>query len=332
MASKNSNLRAADKSENDEFYTQYNDIQEEMNAYLDYNPDLFRDKIVLCPCDDPEWSNFTKFFAQNFEQFGLKKFISTSYSKDPNQHGKIFWIDRDVTGDGKIDINDLQWNWLMCDGDFRSDIVTGLRDQADFVITNPPFSLFREFMDWIWKKPGLQFLLIGNKNSVTYKEIFPKIKENKMWTGASSWGSMLFRTTKDTFESKPAIWFTNIEHGRRHQPLNLVSAADNLKHSKHKDIKGKTFDEAYPKYDNYSAINVDFTDAIPNDYEGVMGVPISFLNKYCPKQFEILDGIGRYSVLSNEETKAVGKYLSMVNGKAKYFRILIRKNNNGQGN
>lgn len=309
MAKKNNNnLTSAKKAKNDEFYTQYADIQTEVNAYLDYNPDLFKDKIVLCPCDDPEWSNFTKFFAQNFKRFGLKKFISTSYSKIPGQLGKIFWIDRDVNGDGKIDINDLQWDWLLGDGDFRSLEVTRIRDQVDFVITNPPFSLFREFMDWIWAGPGLQFSVIGNMNAITYKEIFPKIKDNWMWIGIGSNMSLVYKTpyTNDLEANRkfviskgydpdqgyikvPAVcWFTNIEHGRRHQPLYLMTAEENLRLSKHSSIKGKTFDEAYPRYDNYDAIEVSFTDAIPKDYEGIMGVPISFLDKYCPEQFEIL--------------------------------------------
>ena len=311
MAKKNNNLTAAKKAKNDEFYTQYTDIQAEVNAYLDFNPDLFRNKVVLCPCDDPEWSNFTKFFAQNFQRFGLKKFISTSYSKTPGQLGKIFWIDRDVTGDGKIDINDLQWDWLLGDGDFRSPEVTKIRDQVDFIITNPPFSLFREFMDWIWKGPGLQFLVIGNMNAITYKEIFPKIKDNKMWIGNGFNMSLVYKTpyTNNSESNKkvvkkkgynpdegyvivPAIcWFTNIDHGRRHQPLQLMTAEENLRLNKHDAIKNKTFEEAYPKYDNYNAINVDFTDAIPKDYDGVMGVPISFLDKYCPDQFEIIGNV-----------------------------------------
>ena len=310
MAKKNNNnLTSAKKAKNDEFYTQYADIQAEVNAYLDFNPDLFRDKVVLCPCDDPEWSNFTKFFAQNFQRFGLKKFISTSYSKTPGQLGKIFWIDRDVTGDGKIDINDLQWDWLLGDGDFRSLEVTRIRDQVDFIITNPPFSLFREFMDWIWKGPGLQFLVIGNMNAITYKEIFPKIKDNKVWIGAGGFKSMEY-IKPDGSKQKMGntCWFTNIDHGRRHQPLQLMTAAENLRLSKHDAIKGKTFEEAYPKYDNYDAIEVSYTDAIPKDYDGVMGVPISFLDKYCPEQFEILGSTQRGCHDSFPDTKKYNDY------------------------
>ena len=328
---KNNNLTSAKKAKNDEFYTQYADIEKELQAYLDKNPNVFRNKIVLCPCDDPGWSNFTKWFAQNFKTIGLKKLISTSYN--PGGKGKLFWIDRDIDGDGKIDINDLQSCELQGDGDFRSQEVTAIRDQADFIITNPPFSLFREFMDWIWKGPGLHYLLISNKNAITYKEIFPKIKDNLMWSGAKPWSNFEFETPEiddkgdRVKKSVPAIWFTNIDHGRRHQPLQLMSIADNLKHSKHKSIKGKTFEEAYPKYDNYNAINVDFTDAIPKDYDGVMGVPISFLDKYCPEQFEIIwttdrGGDGNLEFLKEPWNRYDAP---VINSKGIYKRILIRK-------
>lgn len=360
---KNANLRSADKNQNDEFYTQYIDIQNEINAYLEYNPDVFRGKTILLPCDDPEWSNFTKFFAQNFERLGIKKLISTSYANDKksavfvqlslfesespkfdknktNSHGKIFTLDRDKDKTGKIDINDLDWNYLKGDGDFRSAEVKKLRDEADIIITNPPFSLFREFVAWILEA-NKKFLIIGNINAISYKEIFPYIKDNKMWTGYRfnqrvNGNNMTF-LVPDDYEMKGTElfvdekgkkfisvagtgWYTNLEHGRRHQPLRLMTMSDNIKYSKHKEVR----EEKYPKYDNYDAIDVPFTDAIPSDYTGLMGVPITFLTKYNPEQFEIIDGIGRYSVLDNERTKKEGKYLSMVNGKAKYFRIVIR--------
>lgn len=359
---KNSNLRAADKAKNDEFYTQYADIQKEMNAYIEYNPDVFRGKTILLPCDDPEWSNFTKFFAQNFEFFGLKKLISTSYAIESKKlktdwqptlfetenplynadksriKGKIFTLDHDTNTNGRIDINDLQWHYMDSDGDFRSAEVTTLRDEADIIITNPPFSLFREFLAWIidGKK---QFAIIGNQNAITYKEVFPLIKGNKIWIGATGNGSdMVFGVPEgahvaDSDRAKAArlgyvgnytrlgnsCWFTNIEHGRRHQPLKLMTMADNLKFNK--KLKGQ---EEYFHYDNYDAIEVPYTELIPSDYGGVMGVPISFLDKYCPEQFEIIDGIGRYSVMDNERTKKEGKYLSMINGQPKFFRIIIR--------
>lgn len=360
----NANLRAADKAQNDEFYTQYADIQKEVNAYIEYNPDVFRGKTILLPCDDPEWSNFTKFFAQNFEFFGLKKLISTSYAIESKKYktdwqptlfetenplynveksrikGKIFTLTHDTNNSGRIDIDDLQWSYLEGDGDFRSAEVTALRDEADIIITNPPFSLFREFMAWIMEGKK-QFAVIGNKNSITYKEIFPLIKENKLWIGYTSTSlDILFTVPKEMekdlitqnqgsaykiidghiFARSASIWFTNIEHGRRHQPLQLMTMAENLKFNK----KLKDLTE-YQHYDNYNAIEVPFTDAIPSDYDGIMGVPISFLDKYCPEQFEIIDGIGRYSILDNERTKKEGKYLSMINGQPKFFRIIIRK-------
>ena len=347
----NKNLSNAKNAKNDEFYTQYADIQKEVNAYIDYDADVFRGKTVLLPCDDPEWSNFTKFFAQNFQRFGLKKLISTSYAaesknfksvyqpslfeekspqfdrKKTKVRGKIFVLDHDANKNGKIDIEDLEWKYLEGDGDFRSEEVKRLRDEADIIVTNPPFSLFREFLAWILegrdlaakntkvakKKNGeglgvrgqesgeKKFLIIGNMNAITYKEVFPLIKANKMWLGESIHsGDREFGVPKEYplnaagwridengnhyIRVKGVRWFTNLEHGRRHQPLQLMTMADNIKFSRHKDLRGKE----YQKYDNYDAIEVPFTDAIPSDYDGVMGVPISFLDKYCPEQFEIL--------------------------------------------
>lgn len=357
---KNASLRKADKVENDEFYTQYEDIQREINAYLEYNPDVFKGKTILLPCDDPEWSNFTRFFAQNFENFGLKKLISTSYAiesksvkegyqltlfeteapqfdKDKTKtHGKIFTLTHDSNKSGVIDIDDLEWQYLEGDGDFRSYEVKALRDEADIIITNPPFSLFREFLAWIMDVDK-KFVIIGNMNAITYKEVFPLIKENKMWLGNGfNGGNAYFRPVGENFANyasgvyddktglvkfRNCCWFTNIDHGRRHQVLQLMTEADNIKFSKHKEVRNL----GYQYFDNYDAINIPYTDSIPSDYEEKMGVPISFLDKYNPSQFEIIDGIGRYSILDNENTKKAGKYLSMVNGEAKFFRIIIRK-------
>ena len=324
----NTNLKAAKAAKNDEFYTQYHDIELEMNAYIAFNPDVFRDKTVLLPCDDPEWSNFTRYFAANFSTLGLRRLISTGYAPDSKKikegytaslfemespqfdptkmqtHGKIYILDHDVTGDGRIDIEDLQWKYLEGDGDFRSEEVTRLRDEADIIITNPPFSLFREFLAWIMEA-GKKFAVIGNMNAITYKEVFPLIKDNKVWLGATGNGNdMVFGVPEgakvdEKDKAKAAklgyvgnytrlgnsCWFTSLEHGRRHAFLPLMTMADNLRYSKHKELRGKS---AYDHYDNYDAIEVPFTDAIPSDYDGVMGVPISFLNKYCPEQFEIL--------------------------------------------
>ena len=320
----NTNLGDAKTAKNDEFYTQYHDIEYEVNAYIEYDPDVFRGKTILLPCDDPEWSNFTKYFAQNFDRFGLKRLISTSYAPESKRykfgyeptlfetldprfdedktktHGKIFVLDRDKTGDGRIDVNDLEWDYLEGDGDFRSEEVKQLRDEADFIITNPPFSLFREFLAWI-VEANKRFLIIGNMNAITYKEVFPLIMENKMWYGCTiSSGDREFGVPdeyplaaagwridehgKKYIRIKGVRWFSNIDHGRRHQPLPLMTMADNIKFSRHKEIRGHD----YQRYDNYDAIEVPYTDAIPGDYDGVMGVPISFLDKYCPEQFVIL--------------------------------------------
>ena len=374
----NTNLKEAKAAKNDEFYTQFHDIEIEMNAYLEYDPDVFRGKTVLLPCDDPEWSNFTRYFAAKFDELGLKKLISTSYAPDSKKYktpyqpslfekeapqfdpskaqvkGKIFILERDKSGDGRINIDDLEWKYMDGDGDFRSKEVTELRNEADFIITNPPFSLFREFLAWI-VEAGKKFAVIGNMNAITYKEVFPLIKDNKVWLGATGNGNdMVFGVpdgakVDEKDKAKAArlgyvgnytrlgnsCWFTSIEHGRRHEPLPLMSMADNLRFSKHKELKGKT---AYDRYDNYDAIEVPFTDAIPSDYDGVMGVPISFLDKYCPEQFEIL-GItdrGNQWGLKNKEYNisdtpnfadlnrrgAIGSNGSLV---STYARLLIRK-------
>ncbi len=348
---KNANLGAAKNAKNDEFYTQYADIQKEVNAYIEYNPDVFRGKTILLPCDDPEWSNFTKFFAQNFEFFGLKKLISTSYAIESKKYktdwqptlfetenpmynveksrikGKIFTLTHDTNANGRIDIDDLQWSYLEGDGDFRSAEVTALRDEADIIITNPPFSLFREFLAWIMEGKK-QFAVIGNMNAITYKEVFPLIKDNKIWIdnpfvrGAGYFTSPMELDTslsyfnshdyREGFIRVPGVrWFTNIELGRRHQPLQLMSMADNLKFSK--KLKEQT---EYQHYDNYDAIEVPFTELIPSDYSGAMGVPISFMDKYCPEQFEIL---------GTEADLNIEKGRGYINGQRMYSRIFIRK-------
>ena len=216
--SKNENLHNAKTAKNDEFYTQYSDIEAEMNAYIEYDKDVFRGKTILCPCDDPEWSNFTKYFVANFKRLGLKKFISTSYApkhedrkvslwEESNDnynpeltqsHGKVFILDGDADGSGVIDKDDIRFEYLSGDGDFRSEEVTKLRDEADFIITNPPFSLFREFIAWVMEG-GKKFSVIGNFNAVTYKEVFPLIRNNDMWLGATrnGTGSMWFVIPSD---------------------------------------------------------------------------------------------------------------------------------------
>ena len=369
----NTNLANAKTAKNDEFYTQYQDIQKEINAYLDYDPNVFRGKTVLLPCDDPEWSNFTKFFAQNFELLGLKKLISTSYAPESKKYkmpyqptlfetqqpyfnpdksktnGKIFVLTEDVSGDGRINLEDLQWQYLEGDGDFRSKEIRKLRDEADIIVTNPPFSLFREFLAWIMEAEK-KFLIIGNINAIAYKEVFPLIMNNKIWTGCRfnkrvngknmtflvpdyyemSGTELYMDENGNKFISVAGTgWFTNLEHGRRHEPLRLMTMAENFKHSKHKEVRGR---KDYEHYINYDAIEIPFTDAIPSDYEGTMGVPISFIDKYCPEQFEII-GIG----LELANMDIIKKKLGKLNGGPRlyverdgelvrlYERILIRK-------
>lgn len=356
-----SDLKQAKKAKNDEFYTQWCDIEREVMAYIDYKPDAFRGKTVLLPCDDPEWSNFTKFFAQNFEAFGLKKLISTSYayeSKKVNMpyqislfeqsaphfnpdinktRGKIFTLDHDTNQNGVIDIEDLEWQYLEGDGDFRSEEVKKLRDEADIIITNPPFSLFREFLAWIMEADK-KLLIIGNINCLTYREVFTLIKNNKVWLGTGMGRAISGFIVPENYElygsearidengnrivaTNSCLWLTNIDHGRRHQPLKLMTMAENIKHSKHKEIKG----HEYQKYDNYNAIDVPYTDSIPSDYDGAMGVPVTFLDKYNPEQFEIIDAIGRYSMLTGPTPETQGTYLTEINGKPKYARVIIKK-------
>ncbi|MCI6065164.1 adenine-specific methyltransferase EcoRI family protein [bacterium] len=378
MPKRNDTLTQARSDKNDEFYTLYEDIQREVNAYLEYDPNTFKDKVVLLPCDDPEWSNFTRFFAQNFETLGLKKLISTSYATESKNkyaagyqfsiedfltdyekkspqfdkaispaRGKIFVLERDINESGKRDLGDLEWKYLIGDGDFRSEEVKALRDEADIIVTNPPFSLFREFVAWIMEA-NKKCLIIGNINCITYKEFFPLIKENRIWTGCRfnkriNGRNMMF-TVPDSYPSSGTEiitddsgkryisvagtgWYTNLEHGRRHQPIPLMSMADNLKFSKHKEI----LEKGYPKYVNYDAIEVSYSDAIPCDYDGLMGVPISFLNMYCPEQFEIVgislelaDDMKNYANKGEYMTGGKRFYLAEENGKYKYRRMYDR--------
>jgi hypothetical protein len=346
----------AKKLKNDEFYTQYQDIEKEVNAYLEYNPDVFSGKTILLPCDDPEWSNFTKYFAQNFERFGLKKLISTSYAAnskkyktdyqptlfemdDPQydedktvQNGKIFTLTHDINADTKVNIDDLEWHYLQGDGDFLSDEIKVLRDEADIIITNPPFSLFREFLGWIVEVEK-QFLIIGNINSIVYIEVFPLIQAKKAWVGngMGRWISgFIVPKSYELYGSEARVdadgnrivatnsclWLTNIDHGRRHKTLPLMTMSDNLKFSRHKNLNT----EGYQTYDNYDAIDVPYTDAIPSDYDGVMGVPISFLDKFSPEQFEI---VGSNRGVGQDPNGVYGRG-SYINGKETFKRIFIR--------
>ena len=369
----NDSLVAAKAARNDEFYTQWADIEREMNAYLEYDPDVFRGKTVLLPCDDPEWSNFTKFFALHFTKCGLKKLISTGYAPNANHaaayytptlfetdapqfddvktltNGRLFVLeDKDINGDGRIDIDDLQWSYLEGDGDFRGAEVTALRDEADIIITNPPFSLFREFLSWVMDG-GQQFSVIGSTNAITYKEVFPLIKGNALWLGRGfakgdayfgvpegaklEYAVGVYDPTTRLVHFRNLSWFTNIEHGRRHEPLQLMTMQDNIRFNK--KLKG----QPYQHYDNYDAIEVPFTDAIPSDHEGVMGVPISFLDKYDPDQFEIVGAFetgywgselgADYVPCKVSSGKATGlnqvRNGPVINGANIYKRLMIRR-------
>jgi hypothetical protein len=373
----NRTLASAKAAKQDEFYTQYVDIQKEVEAYLEFDPDTFRGKIVYCNCDDPFESNFFKYFAANFNKLGLKKLVTTSYDGSPIAGGQLSLPEfnegngkrerpkalaveitevKDVTGDGATGIEDvklfLERNHhtrtpLAGGGDFRSPECVELLKEADIVVTNPPFSLFRAYVAQLVKH-GKKFLIIGNVQAITYKEIFPLIKADKLWLGVTIHsGDREFRVPDHYplnaagcrvdengikyIRVKGVRWYTNLDHGRRHEKLPLMTMADNLKFSKHKEIKGKA---AYEQYNNYDAIEVPFTDAIPSDYEGMMGVPITFLDKYNPEQFEIIaNGDDR------DEMEALGvlplgpEYVGNVGRrkvglpsikKAAYKRILIR--------
>lgn len=336
-------LSAAKTANRNEFYTQYVDIEREVNAYVEYNPDVFRGKTVLLPCDDPEWSNFTKYFATNFERFGLKKLISTSYAKgwanahqlsmfestsaeyDPEKHetrGKLFILEKDKNGSGKIDLDDIEFSYMEGDGDFRSEEVTRLRNESDYIITNPPFNtLFREFFAWVIES-GKKFLFIASINSITYKEVFPYIQRNEIWlgTGMGRWISgfivpndyELYGTEAGLNEkgqrvvaTNNCLWYTNIDHGKRHELLTLMTMTQNLKYNKKLKKKfEKEYDiSEYPHYDNYDAIEIPFTECIPSDYDGLMGVPITFLDKYNPEQFEIVGFAGGWNGKSDLVTR-----------------------------
>lgn len=316
---------------NDEFYTYLSDIENELKHYRGH----FKDKIVFCNCDDPFESNFFKYFAMNFNYLGLKKLICTCYAGSPISHTELmetpafdrnerlpYMIEitevRDVNGDGAEDMDDIELllrndkntlTLLDGDGDFRSEECIGFLEEADIVVTNPPFSIAREYFIPQLIKYNKKFLIIGDLNWITYKTIFPLLKNNKMWLGYNYVKSFI-QPSGATRKFGNKLWYTNLDIGKRHENLILYK---------------KYTPEEYPKYDNYDAINIDKVTEIPCDYDGKMGVPITFLDKYNPDQFEIIDGIGRYSILDNEATKKAGKYLSMINGNAKYFRYIIKR-------
>ena len=354
---RNADLHAAVKAKKDEFYTQLTDIEKEMRYYRKH----FKGKTVLCNCDDPFESNFFKYFVLNFNRLGLKKLIATCYATSPIAGQQLSLFDvvggedeqrnkpykavvtkvYDVTGDGGVDMFDVvelfkahenELVELEGDGDFRSEECLALLDEADIVVTNPPFSLFREYVATLMEHKK-HFIIIGNVNAITYKEFFPLLKENKVWIGASIHsGDRKFYVPDDYplnaagcgidedgrrfIRVKGVRWYTNLDLKQRHEDLILVK-----KYAGHED--------EYPRFDNYSdVINVGFVKDIPCDYDGVMGVPITFLDKYNPDQFEILEGSNRYGILDtwgkNEEIREAHSHGNNIDGKATYFRIHIR--------
>lgn len=292
MSSKNLNL--AKKNKKDEFYNQYVTIENEINRYVNYDKDVFKDKVILLPCDNPEWSNFTKYFFDNFNNFGIKKLISSSYNKDG--HGNYFIFDRD-------NIASLEWEKykplnLKGNGDFRSKEITSFRDEADFVVTNPPFSKIKDFFPWLKEKEGLKFSIIAPITCAEYVGIFPSFKNEECWFGGGK--NKLVREPfiiPDVYENKQTggfggfikfgniSWISNIKDDFLLKDLELNTMAHNLEHNN--KLKKKPY--AYKKYANSDAIEVPFVDAIPSDYDGLMGVPISFLLKNNHKQFEIVE-------------------------------------------
>lgn len=283
----NKNLTKAKAAKNDEFYTQLSDIENELRHYRDF----FKGKVVFCNCDDPEYSNFWKYFQMNFFFLGLKKLISTHYEPGGKSY-KMEIVSADLPT-GQLGIPDYVQTPLEGDGDFRSDECIEILKEADVVVTNPPFSLFREYVSQLMEYEK-KFIIIGNINAITYKEFFPLLRYNKVWVGTGFNLSMVFRSPyKNELESNrkfvqakgynpdyyiktPAVcWYTNVDIPKRHTPMDLYM-----------HYYGN--EDHYPKYDNYDAINVDKVCEIPEDYDGVMGVPISFMDKYCPEQFDIL--------------------------------------------
>lgn len=342
--SSNKNLRNASKAKNDKFYTQLVDIEKELKHYKNQ----FRGKVVYCNCDDPFESNFFKYFAANFKELGLKKLIATSFSGSPitGRQLSLFEMEGvknekkkeplkieiteviDSDKNGAVDIDDVKQllkhnkntiSPLENGGDFRSDECIELLKQADIVVTNPPFSLFREYVAQLVKYDK-KFLILGDQNAITYKEIFKLIKENKLWLGYDNGGTKWFQVPDDyniTTESRKKVvngvkyfsmgrilWFTNLDTTKRHQKLDLYK---------------KYTPEEYPKYDNYDAIEVSKVSEIPADYNGVMGVPITFLDKYNPEQFQIISD-SRY-----HDGKDSADDINVINGKTLYRRILIKK-------
>lgn len=317
----NKNLHKANREKNDEFYTQLVDIENELRHYTVH----FKDKIIFCNCDDPEESNFFRYFALNFEHLGIKKLIATHFHSTQKTYKLEIDRELDINSDGKIDFQDIQRIPLKQNGDFRSPECIDILKQADIVITNPPFSLFREYVAQLMEYEK-KFVIVGNQNAITYKEIFKLIKENKIWLGNKS-GDMAFKVP-DYYEEKATRYWQD-ETGQKWRSLGNICWLTNLDHAKrHEDLllyKLYTPEE-YPNYDNYHAIEVSKVKDIPINYNGVMGVPITFMDKYNPEQFEIVgatesEGKGFSNGLWIEESKVAQP---LVNQKRVYKRIFIK--------
>ena len=327
MAKKNGNLHTAKREKNDEFYTQLADIENELKHYTEH----FRGKVVYCNCDDPRVSNFFHYFSYNFERLGLKKLITTCYknqerdlfSQNDSEHAIYLEYNGDKNGDNIPNPEEIGIHHLKGDGDFRSKESIELLKQADIVVTNPPFSLFREYIAQLIEY-NKKFIVIGSMNAITYKEIFPLIAQNKMWLGYGfKGGNAYFKTTKSENEFAKGVynfetglvkfrnlhWYTNLDHFKRHEEIILYK---------------KYNEEEYPKYDNYNAIEVSKVANIPMDYDGYMGVPITFLDKYNPEQFEI------FGIMNSGEKNEGIRYPDtphgrpVIKGKEIYFRIIIK--------
>ena len=295
MAQKNTNLHNAKRAKNDEFYTLLTDIEKEMVHYRDY----FKGKVIFCNCDDARESNFFKFFANNFELLKIKKLITTGYKEDG--HGVVLEYNGDIDGDFMVGDDEVKVTELKGNGDFRSEECIEYLKQADIVITNPPFSLFREYVKQLMDYDK-KFIIIGSQNAITYKEIFPYIKDNKLWLGYNFVKSFI-QPNGEVKKFGNILWYTNIPHDKRNWPMDFY----------------RTYKpELYPKYDNYDAIEVSKVADIPMDYKGIMGVPITFLDKYNPEQFQI---VGQ---MVNTHIDEYNFGYPFVNGVKKYARILIR--------
>ena len=319
----NENLSRAKAAKKDEFYTQLADIERELAYYTKH----FAGKTVLCNCDDPRVSNFFHYFAYSFDQLHLKRLVTTCYKSQKrdlfSRHDSeraIYLEYAGQTDGGRVPtVEEIGVHYLAGDGDFRSAECIQLLEQADIVVTNPPFSLFREYVAQLVEH-GKKFLILGNVNAITYKEIFPLIKENRLWLGVNNGVKEYIKPDGTRQKMGNTGWFTNLEHNHRHEPLILT---------------GHYTPQEYPHYDNYDAIEVSKTADIPADYDGVMGVPITFLDKYCPEQFEIIwQASGNTRASAPKEILEQLRYTqhtedrggcTVINGARQYSRILIRR-------